>query len=277
MKKFSLNISALKKSIQRVLVRFPFVMVMALGCFGVGIQLIHVDDSLNSDLINLLMTLTLGFCAYISSTLISEQKGWKRSKQLVMELVLLVALVAYFFLLPDTQTDTFWFEPSFRHSLWLVGCLFLICAAPFLGRKTDVLKTWEFNRQIFLSFVRTVFYGICLFVGLVIAFGTTEELLFSLPEEIYPDTWLSIVTILGSLFFLDGIPPKAHDLTVPKEYPKEAKIFSQFILLPLVTIYFAILYLYSFKILSTWEWPEGIISWMIILFSFLGVLTYFFL
>jgi len=276
--KISLNITALEHSIRAVLARFPFVMAMALGCLMIGIEVIHFHTSFDKELVNLLMTLTLGFYAYISVVLIAEQKKWQRSKQFAVEIGLLAALVGYFFLLPDFTSDNFLFAPFFRHWLWLTGCLLLICFAPFIGRpKIKVLKTWEFNHQVFKSLIRTIFYGVCLFAGLAIAAWAIDTLLFSIADETYGDIWLGVVTIFGPLFFLDGIPTKAYDLIVPKKYPKEAKIFSQFILLPLVTIYFAILYLYSLKIVATWEWPEGLISWMIIWFSFLGVLTYFFL
>jgi len=46
------------------------------------------------------------------------------------------------------------------------------------------------------------------------------------------------------------------------------------VLVPLVTMYFLILYAYTIKIVVTLDWPEGQLAWMILGFSFLGVLTY---
>jgi hypothetical protein len=51
-------------------------------------------------------------------------------------------------------------------------------------------------------------------------------------------------------------------------------MFSQYVLVPLVAVYFLILYAYVAKVLITWDWPKGMLAYMILGFSFLRVLTY---
>jgi len=58
-----------------------------------------------------------------------------------------------------------------------------------------------------------------------------------------------------------------------REYPKGLRIFTQYVLLPLVVIYLIILYFYEAKILFTLVWPRGIVSYLIIGFSTLGILA----
>jgi hypothetical protein len=58
------------------------------------------------------------------------------------------------------------------------------------------------------------------------------------------------------------------------EYPKGLKTFSQFVLLPLLALYLIILYTYGTKILLLWDWPKGIVSYLIICVSVLGILTF---
>jgi len=51
------------------------------------------------------------------------------------------------------------------------------------------------------------------------------------------------------------------------------KLFVQFILLPLVTLYVAILYGYLVKILIIREWPRGTIGWLVSIVSVFGMLA----
>ena len=47
-----------------------------------------------------------------------------------------------------------------------------------------------------------------------------------------------------------------------------------YVLLPLLTLYLLILYSYGTKILILWDWPKGIVSYLIISFSIIGILTF---
>ncbi|MBK9320884.1 MAG: DUF4153 domain-containing protein [Bacteroidetes bacterium] len=57
------------------------------------------------------------------------------------------------------------------------------------------------------------------------------------------------------------------------DYPNGLRIFTQFVLLPLVTIYLGILYVYELKILITMNWPRGWVSYLVIGFSTAGILA----
>ena len=63
------------------------------------------------------------------------------------------------------------------------------------------------------------------------------------------------------------------ELELSDEYPKGLKIFTQFVLLPLVTVYLSILYLYIFKIIYHQSLPKGWVSWLVICFSTVCVLS----
>ncbi|MEM8895254.1 MAG: DUF4153 domain-containing protein, partial [Bacteroidota bacterium] len=46
-----------------------------------------------------------------------------------------------------------------------------------------------------------------------------------------------------------------------------------YVLIPLLSLYFLILYSYSIKIIALWDWPRGIITYMIIAVAVLGILA----
>ncbi|MCX6833626.1 MAG: DUF4153 domain-containing protein, partial [candidate division Zixibacteria bacterium] len=57
------------------------------------------------------------------------------------------------------------------------------------------------------------------------------------------------------------------------EYPNVLKVFTQFILLPLVVLYFAILITYEAKIIIDWNWPKGWVSELVLWYSIVGILS----
>ena len=82
-----------------------------------------------------------------------------------------------------------------------------------------------------------------------------------------------MVGVFNTWFFLAGVPTSIPDLEQTHTYPKGLKVFTQFVLLPLVTIYLLILYAYLGKIMVQWEWPEGWVSVLVLCFSIAGILS----
>jgi hypothetical protein len=58
------------------------------------------------------------------------------------------------------------------------------------------------------------------------------------------------------------------------KYPKSLKIFSLYILLPLWLLYFLILYAYGTKIVILWDWPKGLVSYLVIYMAALGIFAF---
>ena len=99
------------------------------------------------------------------------------------------------------------------------------------------------------------------------------ELLFDVDvhEKLYFHLFIFIVGFFNTWFFVSGAPDAFEVLQANKKYPKGLKIFTQYILLPLLTIYLVILYSYGLKILLSWNWPEGIVSYLIISVAVVGI------
>ncbi|MBI2281417.1 MAG: DUF4153 domain-containing protein [Bacteroidetes bacterium] len=51
-------------------------------------------------------------------------------------------------------------------------------------------------------------------------------------------------------------------------------MFTQYILLPLLGLYLIILYSYGVKIISLWDWPKGIVSYLITCVAVLGIFNF---
>jgi hypothetical protein len=126
-----------------------------------------------------------------------------------------------------------------------------------------------------LRFLTAALYSGTLFLGLLIALLSTNSLFsLSLDDNIYVCLFAFIAAGFNTLFFLAGIPAKMSFFEQDSSYPKGLKVFTQYVLIPLLTIYLLILIVYELKILIDQELPEGMVSILILGYAIFGILSY---
>jgi len=145
--------------------------------------------------------------------------------------------------------------------------------APFY-RSGSVAAFWEFSRILFQRILQSVLFSAILFAGLAIALWAVQSLLgVKIDWKAYYFLFLSVAFLFNTWFFLAGVPSDWQELETDYEYPSGLRMFVQFILLPLVTLYVIILYGYLMKILIIREWPRGTIGWLVSIVSVFGMLA----
>lgn len=254
--------------------RFPFAMLTALAGTAISIALIHIDDS--SFWPNVLITLILAFPVFTAIVLISEQRLWGVRKYLIANGAAVIFFVIYYILLPENI-----FEAEamfiFRCIMWGIGFGLAITFVPFLKKfeRANSIAFWQYNRILFYSLALTAVYAALIHGGLSIAMASTDYLFnVDIDGDRYFELWIVILGIFSTSFFLHRVPRDMKILEAEVEYPRELRLLSQYVLMPLVIIYFLILYAYTIKILVVQEWPKGVLTYMILGFSLLGVFTY---
>ena len=149
----------------------------------------------------------------------------------------------------------------------------LVAVAPF-QRGGSVAAFWEFNRILFQRILQSVLFSTILYAGLAIALWAVQSLLgVKVDWKAYYFLFLSVAFLFNTWFFLAGVPSDWQELETEYEYPAGLRMFVQFILLPLVTLYVVILYGYLVKILIIREWPRGTIGWLVSIVSVFGMLA----
>ncbi|MBP2630568.1 MAG: hypothetical protein H6Q70_1196 [Firmicutes bacterium] len=98
--------------------------------------------------------------------------------------------------------------------------------------------------------------------------------LLEISYKVYFDIGLIVVGIFAPVFFLGDLPKNHQELTL-SSYPKVIKILLLYIVMPLITAYSITLYAYFAKILITMQWPEGIVSNLVIWYSIISVVVIF--
>lgn len=269
-KRFSLENIVL--GVQKTVRRFPLVMAVAMVGTVTGLILVHDQES--ALISKLFFTLLLAFPLLVATTIFTEQSDSRQVKVRAFSIVG-VFLIFYFIFLSKNLFTTQQFTYHIQYILWLAGAFTLVTFSPFIKKFTDnSLNFWYYNQRIFYAFLATFIYSATIFIGLSIAL-LSVNFLFDLDIDSvrWVELWVVIAGVFSTTFILSRYPHiQASEENTP--YPSELKLFTYYVLVPLVSIYFLILYSYTAKIILTWEWPKGIVSSMVLGFSALGIFTY---
>lgn len=140
-------------------------------------------------------------------------------------------------------------------------------AAAFVAfiREARPDRFWQFNKSLFTRFLLSTLYAYVLFFGAALALSAVDRLFdVKIKGEVYSDLWIFCVFVFQTWHFLAGVPEiHSPQLSASDNYPNGLKIFAQYLLIPLITVYGVILYVYLGKVCVTGKWPEGLVGWMV--------------
>jgi len=268
------SISNMFSSIKEILQRFPFVVINAVTLLITSILFVHQDhfkfsNDVETILLKMSLVLSLGIAFHFAIHTLRERKNLSSLIGYLLHGFGIVGSAALYFLYSKPNTE-------FAILLVCYGLFsHLIVAFLAFWNDNDSMAFWKFNKDLFLRFLLAALFSAVLYAGIAGAIGSFD-LLFSIEveSEIYGDLFLLISLLFNTLFFLSGVP-KLNEETQEEElsYPKSLKIFTQFVLLPLVVIYLLIMYAYTIKIIILWDWPRGILTYMILGYSIAGMLA----
>ncbi len=211
----------------------------------------------------------LGFFWTLAVKLFAERRGWPVLWHLPLAAAGLALLALRVFTGPQT------WSPSTNPTVLLLGpgLVLLIMVAPFLAAKSDDAALWDFNRVGWVSAAFGLLVAIIVGIGLSLAFGAVEVLLFELPNRLYADTWTLCLGVIWTWQALSGVP-RGFQSPEGEYCPRWIAFLISYLLVPLASLYLAILYLYMAKILAQWELPKGQVGWMVGGYGTFGVATH---
>ena len=152
----------------------------------------------------------------------------------------------------------------------------LVSFAGFLPKAYHQDEFWEFNKQLFLRILTSVLYSVVLYCGLALAILAIDQLFkVEFYDHIYLHIFLVIAGVFNTTFFLSGVPETNNEeAPLVLSYPKGLKNFTQYVLLPLISLYLVILICYETKILVTLSLPVGWVSYLVLVFAIFGILSF---
>jgi hypothetical protein len=254
-------------SLKKTTARFPYSMICALVACGLGIFIAENDLS-EPEVMKLLMSIGLGVPLFLSIDLFGEARGLTESRALVAVRLLAWIFIAGFFYYALSEKGSIYY---LRYAQASLICHLSVAFAPFLGRGSQQ-GFWQFNRRLFLRICLSFLYASVFFLGLALALASSDFLFgVSLHGKLYFDLWCFSAMVLQTLHFLAGVPEDFPALDNDPSFPPALKIFTQYLLLPLVVLYSAILYAYFIKVGWQQNWPKGYVGWLVAGESVFGV------
>lgn len=266
------SVESLFAKIFASLKRFPLAIVAAVGGVVVSCLMVHLDctkPAIVENYIRILMTCYLGMLLFISVVLFSQRMKLSLIQNSLLQGAAVSLAATYFLTLPVHLHASVYI----CFGLYTIGLLLLVSFAPFM-LSGAVNGFWQFNKAMLLRFLVAVLYSSVLYAGVSIGLLAIDKLFnANIDDKIYLDLWIVITGIFNTWFFLAGLPENLDELEASTAYPKGLKIFTQYILLPLVSLYLVILYSYEIKIFFTSHWPEGWVVYLVLCFSVSGILS----
>ncbi len=252
--------------------RFAFTLVSAITGAIAAVVLVEAQGGDEYNFVEKIMLVcSLGLPLFTTLACFAEKKEWSKQKNLILQAAGAALLLVYYFSLPQDIGDPFYHLQ--RYLLINIVFHFLVAFLPYLGGQ-QVQGFWQFNKSLFIRILTSGLYSGALYLGLIMAMAALDYLFgVDIDEESYFELWVVMAGIVNTWIFLAGIPQNLEKMNTVSDYPNGLKVFTQYILLPLVALYFVILIAYEAKIIVTWNWPKGWVSQMVLWYAVVGILS----
>jgi Domain of unknown function (DUF4153) len=248
--------------------RFPFVLLAAL-ILEISMNIIIEDNFEDLEFFQkLAMCASLAIPFFFAIKMFSERFKLSFPIQSAINSGMALLLLAYYFTI-----DIVHLEYNFNYVALMIAAHLLVALSAYI--KIDNSQGfWQFNKILLLRILTSAFFSLALFAGLSIAIVGTEKLLgVDWNRHIYGHLFALIAFIFNTWFFIAGIPKRLEEIDRADKYEKVIKLFAQFVLIPITSIYLLILYMYEIKIMLDWSLPKGWVSGLILAYATLGILA----
>ena len=257
----------MKKGIER----FPLTIFCGIIVFLLSFYVLETSGTNNNRFIEevlksiFLMILCIPLTAALE--LVREKYFSGKNKWIIRALNAVIAIVFIvfyrFYYLYEVGKEAFFGNSEKLLATGIIFFLFFLLA-PIIGKKDEEEKYFQ---SVIVDKAVTVLFSVVLFLGLTVVFLTVDRLsLIKLEGKIYVETWLFVVFVFAMIFFASKLK-KVDENLEEYEIHKVFKFLIYFIVIPLITIYTGILYIYFGKMLVTRSWPQGLVSHLILWYT----------
>lgn len=269
-----LNLTVISRAVANVAARFPLAFLTALVGTGAMLWLVDAGSEPEKDFLRIVLACSLGLPLFVALTVFSEQKQLAAAQKWALQFMGLVAVGLIWWRF-DLRED---FQ-EMRQLVLYVGLSFLfhlaVSVAAYLRKNASVDDFWEFNKQLFMVFIAGALYSFVIFIGVQIALFASSELFhLNLRSHTYVRWFILVAGLFQTTFVLANFPKDFDFDPAEIRFELVVKNFVKFVLIPIVGLYFLILYAYSGKILLEWHLPRGWVSWLVMGFSVAGIFTW---
>lgn len=250
--------------------RFPWTMMAGVVTAFAAIMGTTRSGSQEDMWVRVAAVSALGLALTVALTLFAEERRWSPVKKAVLNAAGVLGLVLFYLVWAGPEPK----YEAVRYFQLSAGLHLLVATLPFVGRP-ETNAFWQYNRSLFLGFLRAYVFSFVLYVGLVIALVALDKLFgMPVPGQFYARLYIVVVFVINTGIFLAAVPRDLQQLAQDTSYPRVLQVFAQYILTPLVFTYLLILLAYLVKIVGGAQWPSGWIGWLVTSVAVAGLLGF---
>ncbi len=249
--------------------RFPVTVLSSILLAAAIIWLSEKTSVLDNDAIQMWvrMNMSLGLftIASLTSGLVNEQYFTNKGSIRILTYIFALVISILFHQIYLTELTN---ATMMRYT----SLMLVFVVVPFFAQKLRMTDFYEvYVLKILNGILTTVIYAAVLYAGISIIMFTISSLFsVNIASKYYFYSWILVVLVFAVTFFLSKVPlPKADHSAFT--YPDALKILLVYIVIPLITVYTLILYVYFIRILITGEWPQGLVSHLVLWYSTVSV------
>lgn len=246
--------------------RFPIVLACALVAAIAAMRAVEADtfESLRP-----IATASLGLPLLTALTLFAERRRLGAGPHWALRALGLALLVLFYWRWPN------WSEQVAALRFFHLSATFHLVAAflAYVGVR-EPNGFWQYNRTLLFRFCLGGIYTFVLFGGLALAMAGIDNLFgIDIDDLSYPRLFFLLGFVFQTWFFLAGLPRDLEGLERREDYPPGLRVFAQYVLLPLVSLYLVILTTYLGRVVITTTWPSGWIGYLVSALAALGIFS----
>ena len=259
----------MKKGVER----FPLTILCGIIVFLLSVYVIENSDMKNHNLLSeihkMLTLIGLSLPLTAALELIREKYLSDKNKCIIRVLnvvITVIFIIFYRFYYLNGKDKAGILILNNIEKLLATGIIFflLFLLVPIISKKDEEEKYFQ---SVVVDKTVTILYSMVLFLGLTAVFLTVDGLsLIKLKEQIYIEIWLFVVFVFAMIFFASKLK-KVDENLEEYEIHKIFRFLIYFIVIPLITIYTGILYIYFGKMFITKSWPQGLVSHLILWYT----------
>lgn len=250
--------------------RFPFTVLV-----GIMIAIISILFNHNIELLtdlqyeNTLLVLAIAIPLSTLARLFYENYKKSLKIRVIINLIITLFLLTYYFFIPDDKSATF----MIRYSSILIASYFIFLLISY-GLKKDNYPIYIL--KLMTNFLITFLFSLVLYLGIILIVFTVDKLFdFYINSKIYFDIFITIAALFFPMAFLGRLPKKVKELR-KVDYPNVIRLLISYIVIPILIAYTSILYLYFIKIIINREFDINLLNNLTIWYAIISILTLFF-
>lgn len=258
------TVHTVAEAFQNCLRRFPVTVCFVFALTGHLIYLCAVDGKASDNKLLYTFSYYLSVGTLLSLTLhLWSEEMKKKTNKVITHLIGHALLLGDTYFLYIQSPEQSWTEIIIAHSAAILALGLSVFFLSFFREKDDV-PSWNFALSSLGAFVTANVMGSIMSGGLCLLLFSLHQL-FNLRIETKGYVYILILcnVLLAMMLFL-GLLPKGeakHD-----RRPLAGSFLNtaaHYLFLPLIAAYLLVLYAYGAKILTSWELPDGWVSWLV--------------